>query len=387
MAFEGWHIAFLHQDFPFSGAEQVTLSVANYLCTHGHKVTILTVSHHQHLYAEGTEQLFDVHLLPQGHVKRSRHIEGAVRNFILCQKVGVLVTYRQLLYAKRLKRQTGVKMVFELHNTPYYEFLDIADKRRESKLKNLFYGCGVERLLRFFYLQKYRRVYGWCDAYGLLCKGYRQQLVNDLALNPLDNKTWVLPNPVRQEEHIVMEKEKVVVYIGRLTHRDKRVDRLLRIWQTARPGMPGWQLKIVGRGKAAGRLKQLSEDLHLQDVSFEGHTSCVKDYYDKAAILCMTSTFEGWPMCIAEGQANGVVPVLFNSYAGAADLVSDSQEGILVQPYDEAAFARQLAALAADEARLAAMRRSVIVKAGSYSLERTGKAWEEMLRHIISTDV
>ena len=88
-------------------------------------------------------------------------------------------------------------------------------------------------------------------------------------------------------------------------------------------------------------------------------------------------------MCIAEAQANGVVPVVFNSFSGAADLIAKPDEGILVPPYDETAFARQLIGLANDTSRLDSMRKAVVRKAQTYSIERSGKAWEEMFHHII----
>lgn len=381
------HIAFIHKDFPCSGAELVTIDVANYLCRHGYRVTVLAINHREQVYPAGAERLFSVRTLPHGKIKHSRKVAKAVRDFIISEKADVLITYRELLYARWLKRQTGVKMVFELHNTPYYEFLDLADKRRESRWKDLFYGCGVEWLLRCFYNSKYRRVYGWADAYGVLCDGYRQELVDRLSLSPDTNKVWVLPNSIKPATQVVCEKEKVVLYVGRLTHRDKRVDRLLRIWQQAQAALPGWQLKIVGSGKAAPQLKALADTLCLKRCSFEGYSTRVGDYYGEASILCLTSSFEGWPMCIAEAQAHGVVPIVFNSFAGAADQIAGPDEGILVEPYDEAAFARELTALATDGTRLADMRQAVVKKAATYTMEHSGRAWERMFHHLISTGV
>ena len=247
------HIVFLHKDFPLSGAEQVTIDIANYLCRKGYRVTVLTMNHHEEKYPEGTQCLFGVSLLPKGKFKYSRRIAQAVKDFVEKEQVEVMVTYREIFYAHWLKRQTGVKMVFELHNMPYYEYIDIADKRRESRWKDCLYGCGIEWLLRLFYKQKYRRVYGWCDAYGLLCEGYRQRLADELSLTD-DHKTWVLPNPIGQPKHVVTEKEKVVVYVGRLTHRDKRVDRLLCIWQKAQDGgIPEENSARRGRGGGKAR--------------------------------------------------------------------------------------------------------------------------------------
>lgn len=377
------HIVFLHKDFPYSGAEQVTMDIANHLCQHGWQVTILAIHHREKSYPAGAERLFRVESLPQGNIKYSRRVAKAVRDFVETEGVDVLVTYREVFYAQWLKRHTGVRIVYELHNMPYYECQDIEDKRRESRWKNIIYGMGLEWLTRAFYRAKYRRIYGWCDGFGLLCEAYRRQLTEILHLKA-DNKTWVLPNPIERPRQVTMEKENWVVYVGRLTHRDKRVDRLLRIWQRAMGQMPHWHLKIVGDGKCSSQLKELSASLHLERASFEGYSTKVHEYYDQAAILCLTSSFEGWPMSMAEAQANGVVPIVFNSFAGAEDLISSSDEGILVPPYDEPLFAQELAALANDGTRLRRMSQACVDKSLHYNIERSGQAWIAMLHHIMN---
>jgi len=273
-----------------------------------------------------------------------------------------------------------VSIVYELHNTPYYEFLDIADKMRESRAQNLFYRCGVKWLLTRFYRSKYRNIYASVDAYAVLCDGYRDQVVSELKLSEYDNKVWVLPNSIAPASTVEWHKKKTIIYAGRLTHRDKRVDRLLRIWQSVEPHLSGWQLKLIGSGRAEPQLRQLAANLHLERCSFEGRTTRMKDYYDEAAILCMTSSFEGWPMVIAEAQSNGVIPVVFDSYRAARDMIATPDEGVLVPPFDETVFARELLALASDEPRMESMRQCIVRKAATYTIARSGEAWMAMIQ-------
>ena len=376
-------VAFINKAFPFGGAEQVTIDVANYLCRHGFRVSILTINHREEAYPKGTERLFEVHTLPKGAIKWSGKVARAVRDFILDNKVSVLITYRELLYAHWLKKQTGVRMVFELHTMPGYEFIDIAEKRTESKWKNLFYGCGVEALLKWFYRSKYRRVYGWCDAYGVLSESYRKELIDRMSLSDEGHKVCVLPNSISLAKNVNEDKQKVVLYVGRLTRRDKRIDRLLRIWKQVQNRLPDWQLKIVGTGPAENKLKALAELLALERCSFEGYTTSVSDYYDEASILCLTSSFEGWPMCVAEAQAHGVVPIVFGSFSAAREQISSDDEGICVPPFDESLYASQLIALASDPSRLSRMQKAVVTKASTYNIERSGEAWIKMFNTLL----
>ncbi|MBR1688743.1 MAG: glycosyltransferase [Prevotella sp.] len=376
------HIAFIHQEFPYGGAEKITLLTANYLCTHGYKVTILTARHNEHLYPQGSVRQFCVELLPSRHIKSSKAVAQAIRSYACERDIHILVTSRELLYAKWLKAKTGIKLVFQLHSSPYYEFRDIAEKKANSPVLQLLYGCGVERLLTQFYRNKYRRVYGWADAYGVLCNAYKQVVVDELRLSST-SKLWVLPNAIEPVGSVVYDKQKTILFVGRLSHRDKRVDRLLRIWQLAQPQMPGWKLKIVGDGRERKKLQVLASRLQLQQLSFEGHTNNVKNYYDEASLLCLTSSFEGWPLSVAEAQAYGVVPIMFDSFLGAHELIQTTDDGILVAPFDEMAYAKALVELSTDLPRLTKMRHRVIEKAKEYTIQKMGEEWQHMLNHIV----
>lgn len=375
---ENPHIIFIHKEFPFSGAEKVTCATANFLCANGYNVTILAAKHNEDFYPQSFKRRFEVVLLPNDRVKTSKAVARYVRDFIIGNGVRILVTYRELLYAKWIKAKTNVKVVFHLHNSPFYEFLDIEDKKSQKHWVKLIYNCGLQWFLTQFYESKYRRVYGWTDAYGVLCKGYRQIIIDKLQL-PTENKVWVLPNSIETATAINWKKQKEIVYVGRLNRRDKRVDRLLHIWKLAQPEMPGWSLKIVGEGRDKANLQALSSYLQLKNISFEGQTSNVQRYYDEAAILCLTSTFEGWPMVVAEAQSNGVIPIVYDSFLGAKEMISTENEGVLVAPFDEQAYAEALVHLTLEPQRLERMRRFVVQKAKNYSIQRTGEAWMKML--------
>lgn len=372
------HIAFIHKDFPFGGAEKVTWDIANWLCAKGVKVTVLAMYIHQEYYPLERIQRFSIHKLPVGRIKYSTKVANSIKDYIVERKVDVLITCRELLYMPWLKKRTGVRVVYELHSSPFYEFIDIREKKGTRLTLRQIYSCGIERILTLFYKSKYKRVYHWADVYGVLCDCYKHIIEEKLRLGRV-NKVWVLPNSVRMPVCITGDKQHTIIFVGRLTHRDKRVDRLLRIWQMAQPRINGWKMKIVGSGPDERYLKQMAIRLLLKDVSFEGQSNDVQRYYDEASILCLTSSFEGWPMVVAEAQANGVIPIMFESFLGAKDMVSTGSEGILVEPFDEKKYADELVRLANDENRMRQMRRTTQEKARQYGIDRSGKAWIEML--------
>lgn len=362
------HILFVHKLFPYSGAEMVTIGVANYLSQHGYRVTVMAAKHYPDRYPAGVECHFDVVEMPKCNLKFSPTAARFLRQYILQNQIDVLVSYREMLYMPWLKKQTGVKFIYVLHNMVGYEYIG-----KDS----LFSGFD-----RWFYQSKYRRIFKVSDVYGVLCPQYRESIAQIVGPSADISKVKVFPNPIPPSQSIQYGKQKECIYVGRLTRRDKRVDRLLRIWAQAQPQMPGWRLTLVGSGKDADNLKQLAQELQLQSVSFEGYHEHVKPYYDRAAVLCMTSSFEGWPMSIGEAQSNGVVPIVFDSFAGCHDMISNPNEGIIVPSFDETAFAESLIALANNPARLQSMQQAVISKSAHYSIARTGDAWTTILNQL-----
>lgn len=378
------HIAFLHKRFPHSGAEVVTDNVATWLATHGWRVTILTQVHCAQADADGATKVYEVHMLPAGKLKTSGRVARAVREYIATERVQVMVTCQILFYANMLRRRTGVKVVYMLHNTFGYEYAGTFDKKEGSLAMRFLLDAVCERLLVGFYHTKHRYIYRHADAYGVLADAYREQVVRALRLPTQENKLWVLPNAVALPERVAGSKRRVVLFAGRLSHRDKRVDRLLRIWLLAQGRMQGWSLKIVGTGAEEAALRELAEELRLERCSFEGHTHCMAAYYDEASVLCLTSSFEGWPMVVAEAQAFGVVPVLFNSFAAASEMVASEDEGRLVPAFHEEAFADALVGLVSDTERLRHMSQCVRRKAATYTMDRSGEAWLTMLGRLLS---
>lgn len=358
------HLLFIHKQFPFGGAERVTLDIANNLCAHGWEVTVATSVHHVDDYPEGVPSLFHVVLLPHGNVKFAPRVACFLRHYIQQHDVCAFVSYRELLYANWLKRQTGAAFVFALQSMPFYEM------------------SHAGWLSRWFYLQKYRRVYRAADAYGVLCEGHRSRLRAVMQQEADADKLYVLPNSVQAVDHIVWKKQPTILFVGRLSERDKRVDRLLRIWALVQDNLPEWRLRIVGDGPQRQALQVMAEQLHLQRTTFEGFTNHVQPYYDEASLLCMTSSFEGWPLVLAEAQANAVVPIVFNSFDAASEMIASPDEGVLVAPFNEQEYACQLMALVQDEDRLQRMQKAVVSKAGTYTIGRTAQAWIQLLNRI-----
>lgn len=189
--------------------------------------------------------------------------------------------------------------------------------------------------------------------------------------------------------------------MGRLDRGQKRVDRLLRIWQRVQARLPEWRLRIYGSGAEEGYLKKLAQRLGLERCSFEGRVQYPDVAYSSASVLCMTSNYEGFPLAMVEAQCHGVVPMAFDVCAGIRYVVAPSrsadadkrddinkpqseapyhkQAGILVPAFDLDAYADELLRLCQDEVYRAELQQACLAKVKDYAPTVNDTEWLTIL--------
>lgn len=389
-------IGFIHGDFPFGGAERVTLDIAEYLKGKGYKVYVFTTVYHEAKMPAGTENLVEIVHLPEKNVVRSAEDADLICSYIKECGIDVIVAV-----AKRLKhigkiRNTGCKVVYAHHNMPFHEaqaYIDRAwRKGRRNPLrylewllisypKYILFGMAHKKEENF-----YRESYMESDRYVMLVKEYGDAIVRRLGLDPSNNKVRVVGNSERVPHDVNFNKKKIILYVGRLSYADKRIDRLLKAWKLVQEDMPDWTVKIVGEGKERKSLEKMADRLDLQRVCFMGFTNNVRQYYNEASVLALVSTYEGFPLCITEAQANGVIPVVFDSFAAAETMAGPSGvNGFLVKSFDIKAFASALKKIASmPKEEITAMRQNVVKKAREeYSPEKIGEEWKKLFDELI----
>lgn len=318
-------------------------------------------------------------------------IAGLIRELSIDAAV---IPVHPLKYMDVVRREAGdrCKFIFHHHSCPLWEVENrIAVKLHAAKtsgswLKMLEWGlfCKPKEFLFKSYTRRfsriYRRAYASVDRYIVLCDEYRGQIERIVKASPGDSKVRVLTNPFADKFTPKLHKRKEVLYVGRLSYADKRVDRLLRIWHRIEADFPDWELKIVGDGRERLHLEKDVRELGLRRVRFCGRSAHVEEHYATAAVLCLTSSFEGWGLVLVEAQAAGVVPIAFGCSGGVRRIVgSDRRTGILVEPFNEKQYAAELAALMRDETLRRSMQPAMIAATSDYSLENIGRMWEQML--------
>ncbi len=366
---------------PFGGGVQrTTFKLGKHFHEHGFKVSYLslTVSGHMESVKYGT--LYHIEKPGGGgkaeNRKKIRSVMEKIRPDIVINQHPYNVYLRNLLFD--IKEEQGYKLIGCLRNS-LFSFKDnlenkVAEKLAGSPLLPLVKNrAALSIILAYHYLvhrRDLKRIIDRHDYFILLAPPNRKELQYFVgAYKP--EKVRAIPNSI-PEVHPPGEKEKLLLYVGRLDISQKRADLIAPLWEKLQPRMPGWRFLVVGDGDYRQTL--LREIEKLPNIESVGQADPAP-YYEKASILAMTSAYEGFPNVLLEAQSYGVVPVLFNSYSAAPWVAKDGESGFLVEPFDLDAMADRVVQLANGKEKLETMSRAAVESARRFTVEEVGKIW------------
>ena len=159
----------------------------------------------------------------------------------------------------------------------------------------------------------------------------------------LPANTVAIPNPnTFPDVKSIPQKEKILLFVGRLDNRSKKLFILIDIWRKIARRFADWKLIIVGSGRDEQNLYKYAKD--VERIEFVNYCK-PEPYYKQASIFCMTSLFEGFPMCLTEAMQYGCVPIAFNSFAAVNDIIKSGRNGELVTPFKTQEYIKKLSYL------------------------------------------
>jgi len=171
-----------------------------------------------------------------------------------------------------------------------------------------------------------------------------------------------LPNGVDPESFDTGPKADppLLVFVGTVCERKGLVelrDALVRLRDEAEPS--ALRVRIVGDAKQEGpgvfeRIVEGYSRSGLGDVEFTGalDRAGVRQSLAEAAIFCLPSFWEGFPLSLLEGMAAAAAPVA-TSVGEIPAILDGGRTGILVPPKDPEALATAIGSLLRDESKRA----------------------------------
>ena len=149
---------------------------------------------------------------------------------------------------------------------------------------------------------------------------------------------YVVPNYVNTERLSVPKVKEAAKQIGILgvVPMRKRMDRALKLLELIRKNDSEFKLSIKGRlpkdypWMLAGRKEeleyyekqfgQIENNPNLsENVSFEGYTNTISEWYAKVGFVLSPSDFESFHYTIADGVASGALPIIW-PWEGSDDI-------------------------------------------------------------------
>lgn len=372
------------------GIGRVTCALSDYFKIHGHGVSYF-------LAEDSGYPLEKKHVIRSGNFSLTKENKEEFFNFLKAEKCDVVIN--QAGWGKTTSRLAycahaiGIPIVSVFHNTlldiprNYWETHEYYFNKIGLYFLKPFIGSKFGRriaveLYKLKHSKHIRETAEKSTRVVLLSDSFKSDFSEYLDCKNIPENICAIPNPMPFLDVSSPKKKKTIIWCGRVNFSQKRIDLILDIWKRISEYAKDWELKIVGGGDELDEAKNLAEKMRLERISFEGFQN-PKKYYEEAEILCMTSAYEGWGMVLVEASAYGCVPVVFDSYASAKDVIRDGINGILVPAFDKQAYAAAVLRLIRNEHERKRLSASAKENADSFSLEHIGEKWLQMLETII----
>jgi glycosyltransferase involved in cell wall biosynthesis len=363
---ENKSILFVQGRFAVGGVERVTVLLANAFVARGWKVAVAVFKLEQLDLLRQLSPGIVVHELgmPFYRLSSVSSLRKLMRELRTTHVINQWAFPYLVTLMLRMAMPSGARLVCVYHTMP-------------NRNKRALEAVGIKRRLIEWALRlNSRLIYHSCDAYVVLSETYSKVFKDFVGLKRAD-KLFAIPNPLSPAQAEEVVKENVVLYVGRLSRTEKRVDRVIEVWRSLEAALPDWRLEILGDGPDRGELEKRVAD--LPRISFRGFQP-PEAYYAKAKILLLTSDFEGFPMTLVEGMSAGCVPVVYGSFPTAAEIVTDDCGVVVRQPWSADEFAKAVRSLATNERRREEMSSAGKVSVRRFDLDRVVEKYLSVMK-------
>lgn len=194
-------------------------------------------------------------------------------------------------------------------------------------------------------------------SHGLV--SHLKKLDKLVVLTEKDREAWVeldnvvsIPNPLSFiPSSVSCMTGKKVICVARYSH-EKGIDLLLKAWKEVESQIDDWRLDVFGEGERSP-YEQLIDNLGIDRAhcALNGRTTDVEKEYCDSSIFVLSSRFEGFGMVIVEAMACGLPVVAFDCPWGPQAIISDGEDGLLVENGNPSALAQGLIALIKDDGK------------------------------------
>lgn len=208
-----------------------------------------------------------------------------------------------------------------------------------------------------------------------------------VVLTEKDREAWTelnnvvaIPDPLSfSPESVSPLTEKRVVAIARYSH-EKGIDLLLKSWAIAEKKTDDWRLDVYGDGDRTA-FELLIDKLSIDRTrcQLHGRTNNVEQEYVNSSIFVLSSRFEGFGMVITEAMACGLPVVSFDCPWGPRSIITNHEDGLLVENGNILALAEGLSSVMSDDSLRQSMHNAGLKNVQRFGIEQIAEQWKVIL--------
>lgn len=195
---------------------------------------------------------------------------------------------------------------------------------------------------------------------------------------PYAERIEIIPNILTITPKKVTDyRTKRIIAAGRYVHQ-KGFDMLLEAWHLINKNVNDWHLYIFGNEnrKPYQRIVDkygMNENTHLM-----GATKDIAEEFSKSSIFVLSSRFEGFGLVLAEAMSCGLPCVSFDCPYGPRDILTDGEDGFLIENGNIEALSKAIEQLITDENLRQSMGKRAIINVARYDSSNIMNRWEEL---------
>ena len=217
-----------------------------------------------------------------------------------------------------------------------------------------------------------------------------QRLDRFVVLTEKDKEAWVelknvcvIPNPLSftSTRHSDLS-EKRIIAVGRYCH-EKGYDLLLKAWVIVQNRTTDWRLEIFGEGDRT-QYEEMVDTLNLDRhrCVLNGRSSRIQDEFLNSSLSVCSSKFEGFGLVITEAMACGLPVVSFDCPWGPRAIISDGEDGMLVENGNVDKLAEALVLMIQNPKQRKAMADKAIENVQRFSIDQIAGQWKSLFESL-----
>ena len=217
-----------------------------------------------------------------------------------------------------------------------------------------------------------------------------QRLDRFVVLTEKDKEAWVelnnvcvIPNPLSftSTRHSDLS-EKRIIAVGRYCH-EKGYDLLLKAWVIVQNRTTDWRLEIFGEGDRT-QYEEMVDTLNLDRhrCILNGRSSKIQDEFLNSSLSVCSSKFEGFGLVITEAMACGLPVVSFDCPWGPRAIISDGEDGMLVENGNVDKLAEALVLMIQNPKQRKAMADKAIENVQRFSIDQIAGQWKSLFESL-----